>query len=62
MHTFIFLYGKNIILCILKGILPFKMHKKTSYSENLKKLPGFTSIKVGLGYPKHRYFSIWSYD
>ena len=26
-HKFFYISGKNIILCILKGILPFKMHK-----------------------------------
>ena len=29
--------GKYIILCILKGILPLKMHKITFFPENLKK-------------------------
>ena len=28
---------KYIILCILKGILPFKMHKIIFFPENLKK-------------------------
>ena len=33
--------GKNIILCILKGILPFKMHKVIFFfPENLKKILG----------------------
>ena len=32
-----------LILCILKGILPFKMHKIISFPENLKKILGFTS-------------------
>ena len=30
--------GKNIILCILKGISPFKMHRITFFPENLKKI------------------------
>ena len=32
-----------MILCILKAILPFKMHKIIFFSENLKKNLGFTS-------------------
>ena len=32
-----FFSGKNIILCILKGISPFKMHKFIFFPENLKK-------------------------
>ena len=33
---------KNIILCILKGISPFKMQKiKKKFPENLKKNPRF---------------------
>ena len=43
---------KNIILCILKGISPFKMHKIIFFSENLNKILGFARS----GYPKHRYF------
>ena len=35
-HCFFF-SGKNIILCILKGISPFKMHKIIYFPENLKK-------------------------
>ena len=38
-----FFLEKNIILCILKGILPFKMHKIIFFQENLKKNQGFTS-------------------
>ena len=37
-HIFliIFFSGKNIILCILKGEMPFKMHKKyIFFPENL---------------------------
>ena len=41
-----------MILCILKGILPFKMHKIIFFSENLKEILGFTSKC----YPKHKYF------
>ena len=40
--THIFFSGK-IILCILKGILPFKMHKIIYVPENLEKILGFTS-------------------
>ena len=36
-----FFSRKNIILCILKGEMPFKMHKKKNFPENLIKL-GFT--------------------
>ena len=47
MHTYFFLtiffLEKNIILCILKGISPFKMHKIIFFPENLKKFLGFTS-------------------
>ena len=39
----IFSRKKYIILCILKGILPFKMHKIIFFWENLKKVLGFTS-------------------
>ena len=46
--TLFFFLEKNIILCILKGILPFKMHKIIYFSENLKKFLGFTS-KFRLG-------------
>ena len=37
-HTCMFLSilsGKNIILCILKGKMPFKMHKIIFFPENL---------------------------
>ena len=37
-----------MILCILKGILPFKMQKLIFFPENLKKILGFTS-KFRLG-------------
>ena len=36
--------GKNMLLCILKGISPFRMHKIIFFPENLKKIPGFTSL------------------
>ena len=38
-HIFliVFFLEKNIILCILKGILHFKMHTIIYLSENLKK-------------------------
>ena len=39
----IFLSEKNTILCILKGILPFKMNKIIFFPENLKRNLGFTS-------------------
>ena len=38
-----FLSGKNIILCILKGILPFKMHKIILVSRIPENIIGFTS-------------------
>ena len=39
-HTFFKkeILEKNIILCTLKGILPFKMHEIIFFSENLKKI------------------------
>ena len=36
-------WEKYIALCILKGILPFKMHKIIFFPDNLKKFLGFTS-------------------
>ena len=43
-HIFFFLLEKNTILCVLKGILPFKMHKIIYFfSRKLEKFPGFTS-------------------
>ena len=36
--THIFFSGKNVILCILKGISPFKMHRIIFFLENLKKI------------------------
>ena len=41
-----FFPGKNIILCILKGISPFKMHKMIFFPENLKKVK-FSPINLG---------------
>ena len=38
-----FLWKKNIILYILKGISPFKMHKTTIFSTKTEKILGFTS-------------------
>ena len=39
-----FFLEKNIILCILKGILPFKTHKIIFFPETLRKIIlGFTS-------------------
>ena len=47
-YTFFF-SGKNIFLCILKGILPFKIHKIIFFPENLKKNLRFTSkLREGL--------------
>ena len=40
-HTFF--SGKNKILCILKDILPFKMHKFIFFPEKPEKNVGFTS-------------------
>ena len=41
-HIFltIIFQDKSIILSILKGILPFKMHKIIFFPENLKKIRG----------------------
>ena len=39
----LFFLEKNIILCILKGISPFKMYQILFFPENLKKILGFTS-------------------
>ena len=36
-HIF-FLEKNNTILCILKGEMPFKMHKIVFFPENLKKI------------------------
>ena len=36
LELFLFYEKKNTILCILKGILPFKMHKFIFFPENLK--------------------------
>ena len=48
LHIFfiIFFLEKDIILCILKGISPFKMHKIIYFPENLKK---FLVSSVNLG-------------
>ena len=41
-------------------ISPFKMRKIIFFPENLQKILGFTSkLRIGSGYPKHRYFFIW---
>ena len=47
----IFFLAKYIILCILKGNSPFKMHKKIFFSENLKKILGFTRNLGRVGLP-----------
>ena len=40
-----------IILCILKGISPFKMHKVIFFSENLKKIK-VSPVNLGrVGFP-----------
>ena len=51
-----FFSKKNIVLCILKGISPFKMHKIIFFSENLKKFYVSPEIKVGPGYAKTQVF------
>ena len=40
-----FFLETNIILCILKGISPFKMLKMIFFPENLKKCLGFTKSR-----------------
>ena len=57
--------GKNIILCILKGKLPFKMHK-IIYIFPEKKITKKINVclpylKFQTRYPKHSYFFIWPY-
>ena len=42
-----FFSGKYIILCISKGISPFKMHKIIFFSKNLKKILDFTIVNLG---------------
>ena len=45
-HIFFLIFffsGKNTILCILKGILPFKIRKIIFFPENLKQILRFTS-------------------
>ena len=42
-YDYFFFLEKNVGLCILKGIWPFKMHKITFFLEHLKKILGFTS-------------------
>ena len=37
LNYFFFFLEKNINLCILKGVSPYKLHKKFFFSENLKK-------------------------
>ena len=41
-----------MMLCILKGISAFQMHKIKKISENLTKLLGFTSKLDRVGLPK----------
>ena len=56
LFSFIFFSGKNIILCILKDEMPFKMHKIIFFPRKPEKeILGFTS-KFRLGYPKHSIF------
>ena len=59
--THIFFWKKNIILCILKGILPFKMHKIVYFSRKPEKILGFTNIfNVGrVRLPLTQIFFIW---
>ena len=52
---YFFLEKKNKILFILKGISPFKMHNTIFFPEKQKKSRRHQQIKVGSGYPKHRY-------
>ena len=47
-----FFSGKSVIIYILKGILPFKMHKIVFFPRNLNSR-FHQLIKVGWGYPKH---------
>ena len=48
--THIFFSGKNITLCVLKGILPFKMHEIIFFPEDQKKNLGFTSKYLSIFY------------
>ena len=50
--------GKKLIVCILKGISPFKMHKIIFFPENLKK-SRFYQLKAGTVYPKCRYSIVY---
>ena len=42
-HIFLnyFFFWKNVILCFLKGISPFKMHKLYFFKKNMKKKSRF---------------------
>ena len=54
-----FFLEKYIILCIWKGISPFNMHKIIHFPRKPEKNSrAHQLIKLGLGYPKHRYFII----
>ena len=58
-HMFFFLknFWKNIILCILKGISLFKMHKNIFFQKTWKKflVTPVNLVSLGSGYPKHRF-------
>ena len=46
-HSYFFFLGKYIILCILRGISPFKMHTNLFFSKKAKK--NFQVSPVNLG-------------
>ena len=46
-----------MILCILKGKMPFKMHKIIFFRE--KKKCAYPTLNIQTHYPKHTYFFIW---
>ena len=52
--------GKKIILCILKGEMPFKMHEIIYFSRKKKCVPTLPTSNFQTCYPKHTYFCIWS--
>ena len=57
--------GKNIISCILKGEMPFKMHKIIYFSrkkQHKKTCVSYRSSNFQTHYPKHTYFFIWPYQ
>ena len=51
--------GKNIILCILKGEMPFKVHKITLFffqKKKLKNMCAYPTLNCQTHYPKHTNF------